>query len=146
MVLGRVKVRHVIELSRESGAVALLFCILFRRTVCRYILREISRFKLCASTIVHLTVAAAATTTATLMVLNGNISRARVERANAVIGRGERERERECEQKGERDGHTTTDGLAPRVPVRFSLSVSSRQLHKSVLSTGPRSVVYYIIF
>lgn len=93
MVLGRVKVRHVIELSRESGAVALLFCILFRRTVCRYILREISRFKLCASTIVHLTVAAAATTTATLMVLNGNISRARVERANAVIGRGERERE-----------------------------------------------------
>lgn len=94
MVLGRVKVRHVIELSRESGAVALLFCILFRRTVCRYILREISRFKLCsASTIVHLTVAAAAaTTTATSMVLNGNISRARVERANAVIGRGESER------------------------------------------------------
>lgn len=69
--------RHIIELSRESGAVALLFCILFRRTVCRYILREISRFKLCASTIVHLTVAAAATTTATSMVLNGNISLAR---------------------------------------------------------------------
>lgn len=49
-------------------------------------------------------------------------------------------------RKRERDGHTTTDGLAPRVPVRFSLSVSSRQLHKSVLSSEPRYMCYTITF
>jgi len=86
-------VLHVIELSWESGAVALLFCILYRRAACR------RNFSFRASIILHLTVAAATTTAiATGLALHSNVV-SRASRERTAIGLGERENEQKRERE-----------------------------------------------
>jgi len=131
-------VLHVIELSWESGAVALLFCILYRRAACR------RNFSFRASIILHLTVAAATTTAiATGLALHSNVV-SRASRERTAIGLGERERmsKRERERRSHDDGRTGSSCTG----TVFTFSVISTATQIGSLVRTAIRVCYTITF
>jgi hypothetical protein len=133
-------VHHVIELSRESGAVALLFCILFRRAVCRYK----RNFSFRALRVYNITLDRRRRDYHRHLNGYSNVSRASRESEQRSVG--ERERERERVNKRERRSHDDGRTGSSCTGTVFTFSVISTATQIGSFYRTAIRVLYFIIF